>query len=613
MDIARGPVQTPSLLESAGPAHASDSHALTEAVAALPPDERSGLDRMTASVATHLDQIRASGVVPEGFEGALMAYDQVLESLGLPVPASQADARALLATSTGQVGSAETRSVAAHAAEPLPPVAQPPAGSALSLDGRRDTVEPTREPDPEIVRQASIVFGNALSRDIRNLDVVVTKADLDRITETVRSLSPENAQAVYDRLSGSERERWAAELTADYTPAERSELYGLLVERFDTSHLLNFAYYNEHDASTGVDGRLFGEAVAAHAPEAVAEAFVWNATHYTISPEARGTGGQNPAFEARREIGAAGAAALAGLHGPAFDRALDSLRQAERVGAIVERAVHSELHTDPVSGTSWRTVDADTLGSLLQTARTSQNALGKATLVNEASLMLGRVEGTSRLVVVAPGDSVDQIRDGITGMLCEDPIGVLQALEQDVAKYGGGLTSYMRSMLRSDQSDDVGNLLVRLGTNNGDDVSSAEWITTHGVGDIDNAVSYPNARALGYAVGSLRAAIAAQADDARERGEIVKGVFGTAAGVAGAANFGAGAVATVLTGSVDLVADAVVDEAVRQGVTLEGTLFRLAFPRNPDKSLYNGPAQNDFDQAASNAAKGIPLSSGVSL
>ena len=103
MDLEFGPEQV-GPARAAPDSHAPDTHTpggnrLTDAVAALPADERAGLDAMTQTIGRHLDAIRGGATPPPNFDRVLDAHDDVLAGLGLPIPDAHADVRARLAES----------------------------------------------------------------------------------------------------------------------------------------------------------------------------------------------------------------------------------------------------------------------------------------------------------------------------------------------------------------------------------------------------------------------------------------------------------------------------------------------------------------------------------
>lgn len=516
------------------------------AVTALPAGERAGLDAMTARMTAQLDAIRSGAEVPQGFAGALAAHDEVLTSLGIAIPETQADVRATLV--------AKTQSEA-------------PGGRTLGQDPVARALGSIRE-----------------SLSERGLDLDVSHSDLESIERTFRGLSPQNATAVARGLSDMDLQKWTSELNGTvggYTPGEQRRLFDVLAARLDATQLKRFADALGTRTSSGERGQSLGLAIAAHAPESVRAAFV--------------RGGASVAAR-DAEIGPAVGEVLASLRGATLNQTLGALQRAGTLAGVVEGSVRSDLIPNYGGGAPTITYDADTLGRVLRTASLSGDATAQAVLVDAASGQLKPIEdGAGLLVPTLRGDSVDQIRGGITSILRRDAAGVLGAFER-TRQGGGAFPDYVASMIESGQSAEIGRMLVRVGTGNGT-AQSAGWITQQRPGDVDRRGYYANAETLGFAVGSVSAAIDSISDSRRDTGNTLKDIFGVAAGAAGTVNAPAGVVASVLTGVVNVGVDAVVSRYVAGDAGLKESLTALAFPRNVDGTQYNGGASTPFGQS----------------
>ena len=555
VDLAQDPVgRTRDVASLAGPSQettfTAGSLPLPDAIARLSLQERAGLDSLRSTMDSQFAAIRGGVAPPPGFAAAVGSYNQVLGSLGLP--GVDARGEALLAQAPGRAESA----AGGHA----------------------------REQDPERVSRAVTAIRAALSEGV--LDPDVSRADLRRIENTIQGLSRQDATAAVGTLSNTELRGWTSEIdgtVGGYSRADRGTLFGVLATRLDAAQLGRVATALETPAgSTGAErGQQFGQALA-QAPEAVRAQFV------------RAMAAQATRNDA---VGPAVGEALASLRGTTLDRTLGALQSSSRLAGVVEGAVRTDLTPNYAGGAPTLSYDADTLGRVLRTVAQSGDATARAAVVDAAAGQLARVEeGAGFLTPTLRGDSVDQIRGGITTVLRRDTTAILGALEQTTPG-GGAFPDYLASMISSRQSAEVGQMLVRVGTGNGQARSSAEWVTRQVPGDTDGRPYYINAQTLGFAVGSVGAAIESISDSRRTQGDLVKSVFGVAAGVAGAAGPQAGVVASVLTGAVNAGVDQVTSSYIRGTNDLEASLSELAFPRNRDGTRYNGGAETPYDSS----------------
>ena len=440
-----------------------------------------------------------------------------------------------------------------------------------------------REPDPPSVDRAVGTITERLDSSFTN---PVTHGDLVAVQRTVEGLSPAEATRTFERLPDGLLDEWSDQMNdriGGYGRAEKSALFGALAERLDGAQLARFADALSSPPS-GADGQRLGLQIASQAPAAVRVGFV---------REAAPLAGVDP--EATLALGEA----LGGLRGPDIDRALGTLSP-DQLRSVVDGSVVTERYTAAMGGGGHLTImhDAGTLGRLLDGLATSRDPSAKALAIGEAVERLEEIETRSGIgYAVSSGDGPSEVRDGITAVLRSDAGGVVRALEQDADPYGLAFTGYVKSMIQDGRSGDVGRLLVDLGTDGGTRAPS-DWVTERAPGDHNGDTYYENAQTLGYAVGSVQAAIESITSDRRDQADAVKSIFGATVGVAGAAHPAGGAVGSVLTGLGNEAVDAVVDRYTSQDQTLSSTLRDLAFPRNPDGSRYNGPAETPHGEAA---------------
>lgn len=464
-----------------------------------------------------------------------------------------------------------------------------------ALQARAEIVVTAPRPDAAVDRAVEAI-GERLESGLFN---PVTATDLRAIQSTVEGLSPTQATRTFERLSDDQLEELGEQLL-DRTPAvagfderERAGFYGALAERLDGAQLARLAdALGSPRGMAGTEGQRLGAAIDEHGPSAVRVGFVREAgTIAHDDPEATFAAGE----------------VLAGLSGPALDRAVGALTPDELravVAGSIERA--SATQTTLAGGYTNVTYDAETAGRLLTTLAGARDPYVRAVAADEAALRLMEIEDAQTTlpgIAVHPMHAPAQLRAGIADVLTSDPGAVIRTLEQDVDRDGRGLTGTFASMIEAGDGARVGELLAALGTDGGTRPAAA-WITDQTPGDHDGRPYYENAQTLGYAVGAVHAAI--ERVDARrsDRADTVKAIFAAAAGVGGSAGGGiGGAVGTVLTGLSTEAIDAAVDRYRDGDRQLLSTLRDLAFPRTegvgPDgqPARYNGGAEEGYDAA----------------
>ncbi len=480
-------------------------------------------------------------------------------------------------------------------------------GAAGAGDGFSDLMDRALQARAQIVAQgpgqdpADVDRAVASIRDRLDSGGAVTRGDLRQIQDTVGQLSPSDATRTFERLSDRTLGTLGEQLTdptpfvGGFSPADRSAFYGVLAERLDGAQLARVAgaVVTPREDGSGAEGQRLGAEIAGRAQSAVRVGFVREA--------AGQVGGDREAAFATGEV-------LAGLSGPALDRALGTLRP-DALRAVVAGSVEETLTAQAGYGSAHATLryDADTAGRLLDTLATARDPYVRAVAVDAAAKALGEVEqglGLASLgMTVDRGAAPARLRDGMTAILTADTGGVIGSLEQDVDRDGRALTTYVGSMIRAGRGAEVGALLVDLGTGGGTRPSAA-WVTEQVAGDRDGRPYYENAQTLGYAVGTVHAAVGQITSDRRDRAEAVKAVFSTTLGAAGGlAGPAGGTAATVLSGLGTAGIDAVVDRYAQGDRELVSTLRELAFPRGaglgPDgqPARYNGGAEEGYDSA----------------
>lgn len=414
----------------------------------------------------------------------------------------------------------------------------------------------------------------------------VTHTDLDEIQNTVRGLTPEEANAVFSRLSDGELRQWAEDLNdggwfdfRGYDRNEKQALFDLLASKLDGNQLARFA-----DAlSETSDGQQFGAAVASHASDAATEQFI-------RASAGRAQNDPTTALAVAEAIGGLG------NNTAALERALSGLTQTQ-IDKIAQAATQERMHTNPYGGSITVTYDAAPLGRMLDAVSRVGNTDIKARFFEAGAQQLKKVEETNTGLglVVLKGDSESRIRNGLTNILNSDTTGVVNSLENEF-RDGKGLTAYMKSMLDSGQERQVGEMISRLLEGN-----------DHSQNPIDrfgqrvnrpDGPQYDNAEDVGFFLGAIHAAAKQITGDRDKQANIVKNIFSTIAGAVGATGPQAGVAAAILNGLTTATVDDVVSRLNNGTLDLRDGLRLLAFPRDPQSGEpYEGAAEAAYDSA----------------
>lgn len=436
--------------------------------------------------------------------------------------------------------------------------------------------------DPEVDRAVALIQGN-LRQGVAN---DVTHRELGEIERAIEGLSPSKATAAVGRLSDAELETWMDEVNsgalgpwAGYDRDEQARLYGTLAERLDARQLLRLAQAIDDGTAPGSVSASFGAEVSAHAQAGVRLAFVRDAA---------------PLVGSDAEVALATGEVLGGLRGFALNQALEYRLSPEQLQDVVEASVRTRFNPPTgLGGGGSLTINTDTLERVLDAVALSDNPLAKAYTVAEASRRLQEIDDAGGLMVPAfAGNSVAEVRAGITGVIESDPVGVIGQLERYADREGRAAVSYVRSMIEDGQTAELGQLLVRLATRDG--AGDARALFGRGVVGDNGARHYDHAENLGYVAGIVEAAVEDITSNRREQADLLKNIFGTAAGVAGAGGPGAGVVGTVLAGLSGEAVDAIFEGVARNDRSLSEALVALTFP-----SGYEGAPEGFYGEARS--------------
>ncbi|HEX7314738.1 MAG TPA: hypothetical protein VF297_12505 [Pyrinomonadaceae bacterium] len=426
----------------------------------------------------------------------------------------------------------------------------------------------------------------------------VTHSELEEIERAVSGLTPEEASAVFSRLSDDNLRKWADELgsngwfgTGGFDGSETERLFNMLAGKLDGASLARFATALQVQGDDKV--KSFGAAVAAHASDTAKEAFV-------------------RASASRIETDPATAVAVAEVlasmrnNPAALQRVLGSLT-AGQVEKIVAASVQESRHTTtnwsiggPPSTTTTISYNAAPLGRLLDAVSTVSDPRLKAMFFEPAAQQLKKIEDGGSLieslggVIYFKGDSVEQIRNGLTNIINSDTTGVVGALETMPDSYTGkGLTAYLKSMLNSGQERQVGEQVSRMLLGNDLSGNAVARFRARANGNSGDSL-YDNAENLGYFLGAVRSATKQISDDAGKRAESIKNIFSAVLGAVGATGTGPGVAASGLNWlSTELINS--VSNQMREGrTTAYDALIQLGIPRVDAATVYDGPAEDAF-------------------
>lgn len=417
----------------------------------------------------------------------------------------------------------------------------------------------------------------------------VTHSELEDIERAFAGLNPEEANAVFSRLSDDDLHKWADELgsngwfgTGGFDGGEKTRLFDMLAARLDGNNLNRLASHFGGD-----DLKALGRSVAAHGTDAAKEAFV--------REQAR-----------RAETDPAAAVAVAEVIGSlrtnpaALERTLAGLSQSQ-INKIVEGATQEQWLSNPMSGGATIFYDAAPLGRMLDAVASVRDPNVKARFFEPAAAQLKKIEDAGGAVetiggiIYSKGDSVNQIRNGLTNILNSDTTGVVGSLERN-SRDGKGLTMYVKSMINSGQTQALGEIIARLQTGNGKNGNAVARFGETQTGT-DGRPYYDNAENLGYFMGAVHAAIKDISGDRDTQANIIKNIFGAVLGAVGAKNPVTGISASALNGLTSLVVDAVTNSLKNGDKDLLESLRELAFPRDANGETYEGGAETAYDSA----------------
>ena len=413
----------------------------------------------------------------------------------------------------------------------------------------------------------------------------VSHGDLESIQNTFEGLNSEEANEVFRQLSDDDLKKWADELDGalgSFDTEEKKTLFDDLAGKLDGQQLARLTN------ALGDDENI----------QSLSDSVANNASDATIADLINRNQGAVENSEGRA---VAVAELIAGLgdNPQMLESALQDFTQTQ-LAAVVQAASQEEIHTSFDGSSVYTTFDPAPLVDMLNAVSRTGNAELKANVFQAASLEMKRIEEAGGLLNQVPGrdDAVADVRAALTGLLASDTTGIMTELEHNF-RNGDGVTAYVKSMLDAGETTELGNIIARLSKGNG---LTGDPLTRFGaqVPGTDGNPHYQNAQVLGYFAGALFAGANQITSDRSEQADMLKNVFGTIAGVTGAANPAAGAVSSVLNGLTQAIVTEVTDGLNQGTMDMAEALEQLLFPRDTQTGdTYEGAAEADYDSAFS--------------
>jgi len=407
---------------------------------------------------------------------------------------------------------------------------------------------------------------NAVSTIKSNLDQGifdwdVTHGELIENNQKVGDLSPKERNELISKLSDDDLKNWTQEidgLNGPLTFSERQDLYNKLAEGLDGTQLTRLV--KAFDGNPG--GReALGTAVAEHASSEAKVAFI-EATKGSINGDYKATAGRD---------GNAETVVISKVLGSlsndpaAFDSAVKSLSD-EQLKAVMTVGVGRLYVANPMGNTTGKTYfEPSAALGILDAAAKSSDPEVKGRVFEAATEQFNLLEG---------GLADKPFTDAVTKLINSDPNGLVNELQTRTDPTGKSLVAYTKEMLNSGKKEDLQNLLVRLQQGN------------NGQGNaFDNFSNVDIARNIGFFAGATAAAINSITDDAEGQADLLKNIFGTGFGAAGAVNPPAGIIASVGNGITAITVDGIIDGVKNKNTDLKQAMYELAIPRGPDGKI----------------------------
>jgi hypothetical protein len=264
--------------------------------------------------------------------------------------------------------------------------------------------------------------------------------------------------------------------------------------------------------------------------------------------------------------------------------------------SAVMTAASCENTTYSPDGFPLTSFDPAPLAQMINAVSGISNAELKASVFQTGALEMKRVGDAGGFLNPTMGNNVDSVRDSLTSLLNSDTTGVMENLESNF-RNGNGVTAYVKSMIDGGKTDELGQIIAKLSKGNSLTENPMTRFTAETIGSDGKPYNH-NAQVLGYFSGAVLASARQITDDTKKQGDILKNIFGTIAGAAGATGTGAGVASSILNGLTSATVDAVVDQVNNGTLSLAEGLANLTFPQDQATGEpYNGGTETDYDAA----------------
>ena len=361
-----------------------------------------------------------------------------------------------------------------------------------------------------------------------------------QLNRTLAGLSDADMKSFGDQINS---QGWfgAAGLSKD----ERNSLYGSVAKDGDGTQLARLAKNLQHD-----DGILLTAQMAGNTQPAAKVDFVTSMASADIKA------GSTAAIET--------GTVLASLRGGNFDAGAKALRQPQleaiAQSGIIENPAHSWINNTSL------------LPDLVDAAASSNDPAVKGHVFEAGATTFKNMAGADSLH--------KRTADALTSVLHTDATGIMGRLNTEQPE-AGAMRAYMKEMVAQHRDREVGETIKQL--MQGNDLSQQpSSFLDRSVKDPNGREYYQNSRSLGYAVGSLVAAIKSTNSDIKTQGDRVTNILNTVVSFAAvSANPAGKEVAQIVNGLTKEIVGDVVASMQAGNKNVQDALLELTMPRDP--------------------------------
>lgn len=420
----------------------------------------------------------------------------------------------------------------------------------------------------------------------------VSHGDLVENNSVIAGLTPEQRNEVISQLSDGDLDKWADEINGslgDLSASERQELFNSLADGLDADQLVRVtAAFEGHGGSIAELGQAIGD----RAPATVRVEYVEKMAAQTDSGDSydldTGFGYANSTHADPEAIAVGHVLASLSDDPASFDQAISKLSDSQ-LESVLKSAAGGSMTTvsSGYGGSTSVDFDPQLLADIIGTAARSDDAAVKARVFEAAATELQDIQDAGGLFTpyVGQSDDVATVTNALSTLIDSDPNGIVTALRTSADPSGSSMVSYTRGLLDGGQEDQVRDTILRLQQGN------------DGSGNAYDAFQDPVvSRNLGYFTGATAAAINDITSDRAAQADMLKNIFGTGFGAAGAANPAAGVIASIGNGITAQTIDSIVDAVADGDKELKQALFELGIPRDASGAINDdGPGYDSYN------------------